>query len=30
MGCHARTAVGIAELPRRAVIEINGEFELAD
>lgn len=27
-GCHARTAVGIAELPRRAVIEINGEFEL--
>lgn len=28
-GCHARTAVGIAELPRRAVIEINGEFELA-
>jgi enamine deaminase RidA (YjgF/YER057c/UK114 family) len=29
-GCHARTAVGIAELPRRAIIEINGEFELAD
>ena len=29
MGCHARTAVGIAELPRRAVIEINGEFELS-
>ena len=28
-GCHARTAVGIAELPRRAIIEINGEFELA-
>ncbi len=28
-GCHARTAVVIAELPRRAVIEINGEFELA-
>jgi enamine deaminase RidA (YjgF/YER057c/UK114 family) len=27
-GCHARTAVGIAELPRRAVIEINGEFEI--
>lgn len=27
-GCHARSAVGIAELPRRAVIEINGEFEI--
>lgn len=27
-GCHARAAVGIAELPRRAVLEIMGEFEL--
>lgn len=27
-GKHARAAVGIAELPRRAVVEIMGEFEL--
>lgn len=27
-GCHARAAVGIAELPRRAVLEIMGEFEV--
>ncbi len=27
-GCHARAAVGIAELPRGAVLEIMGEFEL--
>ena len=27
-GKHARAAVGIAELPRRAVLEIMGEFEL--
>jgi enamine deaminase RidA (YjgF/YER057c/UK114 family) len=27
-GLHARAAVGIAELPRRAVVEIMGEFEL--
>ena len=27
-GRHARAAVGIAELPRRAVVEIMGEFEL--
>jgi enamine deaminase RidA (YjgF/YER057c/UK114 family) len=27
-GRHARAAVGIAELPRRAVLEIMGEFEL--
>jgi enamine deaminase RidA (YjgF/YER057c/UK114 family) len=29
-GKHARAAVGIAELPRRAVVEIMGEFELWD
>lgn len=29
-GKHARAAVGIAELPRRAVLEIMGEFELWD
>ena len=28
-GCHARTAVGVAELPFGLAIEINGEFELA-
>jgi len=28
-GCHARSAVGIAELPRGALIEINGEFEIS-
>jgi enamine deaminase RidA (YjgF/YER057c/UK114 family) len=27
-GRHARAAVGIAELPRRSVLEIMGEFEL--
>ena len=27
-GKHARAAVGIAELPRRAVLEIMGEFEV--
>ena len=27
-GLHARAAVGIAELPRRAVLEIMGEFEV--
>ena len=29
LGCHARTAVGVAELPFGLAIEINGEFELA-
>jgi enamine deaminase RidA (YjgF/YER057c/UK114 family) len=29
-GKHARAAVGIAELPRRAVLEIMGEFEIAN
>jgi enamine deaminase RidA (YjgF/YER057c/UK114 family) len=29
-GQHARAAVGIAELPRRAVLEIMGEFEIHD
>lgn len=28
-GRHARTAVGMAELPRGIAVEINGEFELA-
>ncbi len=28
-GCHARTAVGVAELPFGLALEINGEFELA-
>ena len=28
-GCHARTAVGVAELPFGLAIEINGEFELS-
>jgi enamine deaminase RidA (YjgF/YER057c/UK114 family) len=27
-GLHARAAVGIAELPRRALLEIMGEFEI--
>lgn len=27
-GAHARAAVGVAELPRRSVLEIMGEFEL--
>lgn len=27
-GCHARTAVGVAELPFGLAVEINGEFEL--
>jgi enamine deaminase RidA (YjgF/YER057c/UK114 family) len=27
-GAHARSAVGVAELPRRSVLEIVGEFEL--
>jgi len=26
-GCHARTAVGMASLPRGQAVEINGEFE---
>ena len=29
-GCHARTAVGMADLPRGQAVEINGEFEVAD
>jgi enamine deaminase RidA (YjgF/YER057c/UK114 family) len=29
-GAHARSAVGVAELPRRSVLEIVGEFELYD
>lgn len=29
-GRHARAAVGIAELPRRAILEIMGEFEVRD
>jgi enamine deaminase RidA (YjgF/YER057c/UK114 family) len=29
-GRHARAAVGIAELPRRAILEIMGEFEIHD
>jgi enamine deaminase RidA (YjgF/YER057c/UK114 family) len=29
-GLHARAAVGIAELPRRALLEIMGEFEIRD
>jgi enamine deaminase RidA (YjgF/YER057c/UK114 family) len=28
-GCHARTAVGMASLPRGQAVEINGEFEIA-
>jgi enamine deaminase RidA (YjgF/YER057c/UK114 family) len=27
-GCHARTAVGMANLPRGQAVEINGEFEI--
>jgi enamine deaminase RidA (YjgF/YER057c/UK114 family) len=27
-GCHARTAVGMASLPRGQAVEINGEFEV--
>lgn len=27
-GCHARTAVGMATLPRGIAVEINGEFEV--
>ena len=27
-GRHARSAIGVAELPRRSVLEIVGEFEL--
>jgi len=27
-GAHARSAVGVAELPRRSILEIVGEFEL--
>lgn len=29
-GCHARSAVGMAGLPRGQAVEINGEFELRD
>ncbi len=29
-GKHARAAVGIAELPRRSILEIMGEFEIRD
>jgi enamine deaminase RidA (YjgF/YER057c/UK114 family) len=29
-GCHARSAVGMAGLPRGQAVEINGEFELLD
>lgn len=29
-GQHARSAVGVAELPHRAPVEINGEFEMHD
>jgi enamine deaminase RidA (YjgF/YER057c/UK114 family) len=28
-GCHARTAVGMAALPRGIAVEINGEFEVS-
>ena len=28
-GAHARSAVGVAELPRRSVLEIVGEFEVS-
>jgi enamine deaminase RidA (YjgF/YER057c/UK114 family) len=27
-GAHARSAIGVAELPRRSVLEIVGEFEM--
>ena len=29
-GRHARAAVGVAELPRRAILEIMGEFEIRE
>ena len=29
-GCHARSADGMAGLPRGQAVEINGEFELQD
>jgi enamine deaminase RidA (YjgF/YER057c/UK114 family) len=29
-GCHARTAVGMASLPRGIAVEINAEFEVAE
>lgn len=29
VGCHARSAVGMAALPRGIAVEINGEFEVA-
>jgi enamine deaminase RidA (YjgF/YER057c/UK114 family) len=29
-GCHARSAVGMAGLPRGQAVEINGEFELLE
>jgi enamine deaminase RidA (YjgF/YER057c/UK114 family) len=28
-GCHARSAVGMASLPRGQAVEINGQFELS-
>jgi enamine deaminase RidA (YjgF/YER057c/UK114 family) len=28
-GCHARTAIGVATLPRGSAVEINGEFLIA-
>lgn len=28
-GCHARSAVGMVNLPRGQAVEINGEFEIA-
>jgi hypothetical protein len=27
-GAHARSAIGVAELPRRSILEIVGEFEI--
>lgn len=29
-GCHARTAIGMINLPRGQAVEINGEFEIMD
>jgi enamine deaminase RidA (YjgF/YER057c/UK114 family) len=29
-GAHARSAIGVAELPRRSVLEIVGEFQIYD
>jgi enamine deaminase RidA (YjgF/YER057c/UK114 family) len=29
-GAHARSAIGVAELPRRSVLEIVGEFQIHD